>query len=243
MVFVIRELLNAVEERLAVLEVERVVIGVAYTAVRLSDGSVGLAATPSPGWGCRTHPTAGELAGKSALNLAQGLLSVNPLYSALGLATVNAVLGKTARPSPDPVEAMGIKNTDVVGVVGYIDPLVQALEGRAREVLVFERDPTRSGVLPDWAVETELSRCDVVFLTGTTFANKTVGRLLELARGRVAVIGPSTPMWEGLLSLGIEYLFGARVKDPEGVLRTVAEAGGTKALFRHGLEKVALWQR
>ena len=141
MVFVIRELLNAVEERLAVLEVERVVIGVAYTAVRLSDGSVGLAATPSPGWGCRTHPRAGELARKSALNLAQGLLSVNPLDSALGLATVNAVLGKTAHPSPDPVEAMGIKNTDVVGVVGYIGPLVQALEGRAREVLVFERIP------------------------------------------------------------------------------------------------------
>jgi uncharacterized protein (DUF4213/DUF364 family) len=83
----------------------------------------------------------------------------------------------------------------------------------------------------------------VVFLTGTTFANKTVGRLLELARGRVAVIGPSTPMWEGLLSLGIEYLFGAQVKDLEGVLRTVAEAGGTKALFYYGLEKVALWQR
>ena len=68
-------------------------------------------------------------------------------------------------------------------------------------------------------------------------------RLLELTRGRVAVIGPSTPMWEGLLSLGIDYLFGARVRDPEGVLRAVAEAGGTEALLRHGLEKVALWRR
>jgi len=243
MVSIIRGLLDALEGRLSPLEVERVVIGVAYSAVRLSDGSLGLAATPPMTWGCRTHPKAGELAGKSALDLAEGLLSVDPLSSALGLATVNAVLGERACPSPDPVEAMGIKNTDVVGVVGYIGPLVRALERRAREVLVFERDPTRSEVLPDWAVETELPRCDVVFLTGTTFANKTVGRLLELARGRVAVIGPSTPMWEGLLSLGIEYLFGARVRDPKGVLRTVAEAGGTKALFRHGLEKVALWRR
>ena len=113
-------------------EVERVLIGVAYSAVRFSDGSLGLAAVPSISWGRRTLLKAGESAGKSAL---------------------------------------------------------------------------------------------------------------ELARGRVAVIGPSTPMWEGLLSLGIEYLFGARVRDPKGVLRTVAEAGGTKALFRHGLEKVALWRR
>ena len=241
-VSVIRKLLDAVEERLSPLEVERVVIG-AYSAVLLSDGSLGLAATLFRLGRCRTHPKAGELAGKGALELAQGLLSVDPLDSALGLATVNAVLGDGACPSPDPVEAMQIKNTDVVGVVGYMSPLVRALEGRTREVLVFERDPTRSGVLPDWAEEVELPRCDVVFVSGTTFANKTVGRLLGLAHGRVAVIGPSTPMWEGLLSLGIDYLFGARVRDPQGVLRTVAEAGGTKALFRHGLEKVALWRR
>ena len=242
-VSVVRKLLDVVEERLSPLEVKRVVIGVVYSAVLLSNGSLGLAATPLSLGRCRTHPKAGELAGRGALELAQGLLSVDPLDSALGLATVNAVLGDGACPSPDPVEAMQIKNTDVVGVVGYIGPLVRALEGRAREVLVFERDPTRPGVLPDWAEEMELPRCDVVFLSGTTFANKTVDRLLELTRGRVAVIGPSTPMWEGLLSLGIDYLFGARVRDPEGVLRAVAEAGGTEALLRHGLEKVALWRR
>ncbi len=166
----------------------------------------------------------------------------DPLDSALGLAVVNAVLGEGARPSPDPVEAMGVRREEVVGVVGYIGPLIRALEGRAQEVLVFERDPSRPGVLPDWAVEAELPRCDVVFITGTAFANKTVGRLLELSRGRAAVIGPSTPLWEGLLNWGIEYLFGARARDPGAVLRTVAEGGGTRALFRYGLEKVALWR-
>lgn len=117
---VIWRLLDAFEGRLSPLKGERVVIGVAYSAVRFSDGSLGLAAAPPISWGRRTLLKAGESAGKSAL---------------------------------------------------------------------------------------------------------------ELARGRVAVIGPSTPMREGLLSLGIEYLFGAQVRDPEGVLRTVAEAWGTKALF------------
>ena len=91
--------------------------------------------------------------------------------------------------------------------------------------------------------ERELPRCDVVYITGVTFANKTVGRLLALCRGRVAVIGPSTPMWEGLLRRGVHWLFGAHARDPSAVLRTVAEGGGTRALYRHGLVKVALGKK
>ncbi len=240
MVSPIEELLDAAEGRLSELKVERIVIGLAYSAVLLSDGSLGLAATPHVVWGCRTHPAAGELAGRRATELARGLLSPNPLDSTLGLATVNAVLGEGARPSPDPLEALGVESTHVVGVVGYIGPLIRALEGRVKEVLVFERDPSRPGVLPDWAVEMELPRCDVVFITGAAFANKTVGHLLELCRGRTAVIGPSTPMWPGLLDHGVDWLFGAKAPDPARALQVIAEGGGTRALYRHGLVKVAL---
>lgn len=233
-------LLEAAEGRLRDLSVARVAVGLAYTGVLLSDGRLGLAATLWEGGGCRAHPRAGELAGRPAWELAQGLLSSDPLASSLGLATVNAVLGEEALPSPDPVEALGIGEGEVVGVVGYIRPLIEALRGRAREVLVFERNLSRPGVLPDWAAELELPRCDVVFLSGTTFVNKTVDRLLGLCRGRAAVIGPSTPMWPGLLELGIGWLFGARAADPGRVLAAVSEAGGTRALYKSGLAKVAL---
>ncbi len=236
----VEELLAAAEAHLRDLVVDRVVIGLAYTAVLLSDRRAGVAATLLEGTGCRVHPRAGELAGRPARALAQGLLSPDPLEASLGLAVVNAVLGEDAGPSPDPVEAMGVKEGDVVGVVGYIGPLVGSLRKVAREVLVFERNRSRPGTLPDWAVETELPRCDVVYITGTAFANKTIGRLLGLCRGRLAVVGPSTPMRAGLLERGIDYLFGARVRDPEAVLRAVSEGGGTKALFHHGLEKIAL---
>ena len=80
----------------------------------------------------------------------------------------------------------------------------------------------------------------MVYITGTAFVNKTIGRLLGLCRGRVAVVGPSTSMWAGPLERRVDYLFGARVRDLEAVLRVVAEWGSTKALFRHGLEKTAL---
>jgi len=236
-------LLSAVEEKLSRLRAERVVIGIAYTAVLLSDGRLGLAATPREGRGCAAHSLAGSLAGRPAWELAQGLTSVDPLVSALGLATVNAVLGEGAVPSPDPLTALEVDDGDVVGMVGYIGPLIEPLRRRAKELLVFERDLSRPGVLPDWAVELELPRCDVVLLSGTTFVNKTVDRLLALSRGRVAVIGPSTPLWPGLLSRGIDFLFGAWAREPERVLQAVAEGGGTRALYKSGLEKVALGRR
>lgn len=219
----------------------RAVVGLAYTGVLLSDGSCGLAATLTEGWGCRAHPAAGELAGRSAWELARGLISPHPVASSLALATVNAVLGDGAAPSPDPVEALEVGAEDVVGLVGYIGPLVDRLRGKVKELLVFERAPGQArGLFPDWAVETELPRCTAVYLTGTTFANKTVDRLLALSRGRVAVIGPSTPLWPGLLGLGVDWLFGVRVPDPERALRVIAEGGGTRALFAHGVVKVAL---
>ena len=233
-------LLSAVEEKLSRLRVERVVIGIAYTAVLLSDGRLGLAATPREGRGCTAHSLAGSLAGRPAWELAQGLTSVDPLTSALGLATVNAVLGEGAVPSPDPLTALEVDDGDVVGMVGYIGPLIEPLRREAKELLVFERDLSRPGVLPDWAVELELPRCDVVLLSGTTFVNKTVDRLLALSRGRVAVIGPSTPLWPGLLECGIDWLFGAKAPDPARTLQVIAEGGGTRALYRHGLVKVAL---
>ncbi len=234
-------LLAAARDRLTGLRVERAVIGSAYSGVLLSDGSVGLAATLLEPGCCRTHPRAGDLAGQPAWELARGLLSPHPLASVLGLATVNAALNRGGDASPDPVEALGISPGERVGMVGYIGPLAGELKKLAGELVVFERSPARAeGLLPDWAVETELPRCDVVILSGTTFINKTVDRLLGLARGKIAVVGPSTPLWEGLFELGIDGLFGARVDDPDRVLLTLSEGGGTKALYRNGLRKVAL---
>ena len=86
------------------------VIGIAYTAVSLSDGSLGLAASPRDK-GCRTHSRAGELARMNATELAREPLSSDPLGSVLGLTTVNAASSGNGKPSPDPVVAMEAENT------------------------------------------------------------------------------------------------------------------------------------
>jgi len=239
-----RGLLSSAEATLAALQVKQVVIGLAYTGVMLSDGSCGLAAILNERSGCKVLHMTGTMTGQPALDLAHGLLSADPLLSALGLATINAALtAKLPLQNDEPLDALTVGKNDVVGLVGYIGPLVRPLRERAKELLIFERDPSRRlpGVLPDWAAEWELPQCDVVFVSGTAFINKTIDHLLELSKGRVAIIGPSTPMWPELLRLkGIVGLFGAKVHSPEIALRTIAEGGGTKALFHNGVDKIAL---
>lgn len=61
------------------------------------------------------------------------------------------------------------------------------------------------GDYPDTAEEFLLPGSDVVILTGMTLTNKTLPRLLELARGAfVAVTGPSVPWRPVLFSFGAD---------------------------------------
>jgi len=87
-----RGLLSSAEATLAALQVKQVVIGLAYTGVMLSDGSCGLAAILNERSGCKVLHMTGTMTGQPALDLAHGLLSADPLLSALGLATINAAL-------------------------------------------------------------------------------------------------------------------------------------------------------
>lgn len=243
---IVHNLIASIEAKLAKLTVEKVTIGLRYTCVVLSDGSCGLAATLDEGQCCNKFNWSGPLAGRPALELARGLATADPIASSIGLATVNAVFSEDAPLQEiEPIELLKIDKDDVVGMIGNIAPLARHITERAKELLIFERNPSQQSenVLPDWAVEWELPRCDAVFITGTAFINKTIDHLLDLCTGRVAIIGPSTPLWPELLGdislKRIVGLFGVRVCDPELVCQIVSEGGGTHALLKHGAVRAA----
>lgn len=87
---------------------------------------------------------------------------------------------------------------------------------------IFERDP-RSGDLPDTAAEYLLPEMDIVFITGMTFTNKTLPRLLTLAKNaRVIITGPSAPLSHTLFDFGIDTLSGVMIKDASGCFDAAA---------------------
>ena len=70
------------------------------------------------------------------------------------------------------------------------------------------------GDYPAEAAEVLLPQQDFVFMTGATFANKTMPRLLELSKHAVTVlVGPSVPLHPILFDYGANGLSGFTVTD------------------------------
>ena len=132
---------------------------------------------------------------------------------------------------------------DHVGMVGHFEPLVEAIQKRARSLTVFERVDQPSGLLrPQQEAEATLPRCQIALITATSIINHTVDNLLEAAQGcrEVVLLGPSTPLMAGVFSgHKVTMLSGVVVKETEAVLRVVSEGGGTRQ-FAPYVRKVTL---
>ncbi|MGQ9477271.1 MAG: Rossmann-like domain-containing protein [Candidatus Bipolaricaulia bacterium] len=250
---IIEDLLRSVEGALLQRRVEDIRVGLGYTAVRLDDGSCGLAATMRDEISacCTLLERAGTLSDQRADSLAELALSPDSLEATLGVATINAILGSRAlegeSTESEIVRDLAITERDSVGMIGYFGPLIGPIRKSCRELYIFERRlPAFEAALgeaprvyPDWAVELLLPKCDVVLISGTTVVNKTLDHLLALCRGRVALVGPTTPLSEIFAKYGVSFLFGSRVRDPERVLKIVSEGGGTTT-FGSAVSKVTV---
>lgn len=119
----------------------------------------------------------------------------------------------------------------VIGHFPHMDELAAV-----SDLTVLERRP-REGDLPDAACEYVLPDQDFVLMTGTTFTNKTMPRLLELAQGATVVVtGPTTPMLPVLFDYGVDALAGRIVGDASAALTACA----TGAPFGNAFLKCAL---
>jgi hypothetical protein len=125
-------------------------------------------------------------------------------------------------------------------MVGYFEPLIKTVQHRCNKLYVFERKPSdKEFIYPDWAANVLLSQCDIVMISGTTLINKTIDHLLELCQGKVAILGPSTPMSAIFKKYGVSFTFGSIVRDTSKVLKIVSQGGGTKS-FGKAVEKINL---
>ncbi len=116
------------------------------------------------------------------------------------------------------------KNARVV-VVGHF-PHVDRIEEYAN-LTVLERNCRTELDKPDPACEFVMPQADFAFITGVTLENKTLPRLLELAKdAHVTLVGPSVVMAKPLLEAGVGMAAGSIVLDPERTKRSVKSGGG-----------------
>jgi uncharacterized protein len=268
---ILKETLAAIPEilgpELAGITVERAVIGLFFTGVKLSNGTAGACATP-----IKTIPEAvccpssaiampfpGKLRGRPAVELAEEALGENGIRRAVGIAAMNALADTCWHRRPhsetelrlgiDAFDATDIRPGDNVVVVGAFVPFLRELKRRGQPFLVLEQDPAtlKADELPFFRpaeqAESVVPGADVLLITGTTLINDTLEQLLALARPttRVTMIGPTVSLLpDAFLRRGADILGTVRITAPDAFLEMLAEGGSGYHFLGRSAQKVVL---
>lgn len=181
---------------------------------------------------------AGRLIGRSARELAEYARSSNPIEAGIGIAAINSLIipeGERLNVIDFLVEQGRGKKVAMVGRF----PRAHAVQQVAGELWVLEKDPG-PGDLPESEADRLIPRADIVAITGSTLANGSLQRLLDLSRGCTVVFGPSTPLSPILFRWGVDLIGGTRVTDTEAILLRISQGGNSVCQFKDHLEFLAL---
>jgi uncharacterized protein (DUF4213/DUF364 family) len=252
------------------LTVERAVIGLFFTGVKLSNGIAGACATPiktiPEAVCCPTSamamPFPGKLRGRPAVDLAKEALGDRSIRRAVGIAAMNALADTCWRRRPHPetelrlgidaFDATEIRPGDKVVVVGAFVPFLRELKRRRQPFLVLEQDPAtlKAEELPFFRpaeqADSVVPEADVLLITGTTLINDTLEELLSLAKpsARVTMVGPTVSLLpDAFLSRGGDILGTVRITAPEEFLDVLAEGGSGYHFLGRSAQKVVLVRR
>ena len=192
--------------------VSTVTSGKIWTFAEVETGSGGFAMTTA---GNTVPPEENTLEGLSCRQAAAWVKSWNLEEASGAMAVINACYNTPGRMETlgcyEPFERYCTEGLDfyqkTVGIIGHMNMPGDLLK-QAKDVYILERNP-QPGDYPDPACEYLLPRCDVVLITGSSFVNKTLPRLLELSKNAYTIVtGPTVPMCTQLLNLGIDRLAG-----------------------------------
>jgi uncharacterized protein len=253
--------------RLDAITVERAVIGLFFTGVKLSTGHAGACATPIktiPEAVCcpssaMAMPFSGKLRGRPARELLREALSGHGIRRAVGIACLNALAERCweVRPHPlvelrrgvDAFDANQFRPDDRTVVVGAFVPFLKELKRRGQPYLVLEQDQAtlKADELPFFR-PAEIAReivpqADILLITGTTLLNDTLEDLLGWARpdARVTMVGPTVGLFpDAFLRRGADILGSVHITDPDAFLDLLAEGGSGYHFFGRSAEKVVL---
>ncbi|MDD3653150.1 MAG: DUF364 domain-containing protein [Desulfotomaculaceae bacterium] len=171
-----------------------------------------------------------NLLGAPLREVARAVKSWNFVEASVGLAAINAYYN-----NPEIARANGVKFSDnrrvedrmydpfimsqneikgkKVAVIGHF-PYLENLFEPVCDLSIISWEP-REGDYPFSACEYIVPECEYIFITCLSFVDKTLPRMLELAKGarRVTVVGPSTTLAPVLFEYGINELSGFIIKD------------------------------
>jgi uncharacterized protein (DUF4213/DUF364 family) len=267
---ILNETLRSIREILAdgdPVTVERVVVGLFFTGVKLSSGHGGVCFTPiktitdavcCPS-SARAMPVSGKLRGRNAVQLAEEALSGSPVQKAIGIAVINALSdtcwarglpqGYAMKSCTDPLDELALPEDAFVVVVGALVPYLRLLKARGKPFSVLEQDPATLKpdempfYVPAERAPEKVPEADVLIVTGTALINGTLEGLLALAKpdAHIVVVGPTASMLpDAFFRRGVSVVGGIHVTAPDALLDVLAEGGSGYHFFGKSAEKVSM---
>ncbi len=244
------------------LTVSDVRVGLHMTAVKLSDGSTGIASTlrstappPRPDKRDFGDFTPGQIRGRSVLALLE-YEKRTALADTLRIAVLNALSASRIRSGnyrieegTDPIDLADLTPGRSVAMVGAFQSYIRRIAAAGCRLQVLEmdlsifHDDDLKYFVPAEEYRTVLPKADTVIITGLTLLNGTIDGLLQAVTpgAQVIVTGPSGSILPDVLFRhGVSIVGATQVTDPELAFEVVGQGGAGYHLFRYGARKICI---
>lgn len=240
-------------------------IGLYFTAVRLSDGTIGTSATLTE---CRpvSAKAARDFGDFSPMRIkGQKVLKIletkkeSSVIRSLGTAVLSAVSSGFITPERyriiddcDPVELLDLTPVKTITIVGAFQSYIRKISQTPNKLFVLELNENalapeqKQYYVPAADFRKILPQSDFVIITGQTLVNSTIDDLLSAVSpaSKVIVTGPSGNILPDVLFENKVSMIGAiRVTDPEKLFDIVSQGGTGFHLFEYCARKICILRK
>lgn len=245
-----KEILDQKAKNIKIPNTKAVLMGKGYQAVLL-EGTMGVGFAPRKALAtCTVYTKPGDLYKTPALELAEFMISLDPIERSIGIGALNAI-SQLILDIPtddyykytdrDILELLPIKKDTKVGMIGRIGPFIRFLATNSGGLTILDDNPAiqtgdqGNNITITRDIE-DIEGSDVVIITGSTVIEHSLENPLKHSKDAIfkVVIGP-TASWipDAAFKLGLDAVCGMKFIDPDTAFRVIMEGGGTMHFVKY----------
>ncbi|MGD0710602.1 MAG: DUF364 domain-containing protein [Bacteroidales bacterium] len=243
--------------------IERVVIGIHFTAVKLSSGFAGVAKTEIEDNCCYSSKskrnfgafTPGKIHGQKILDLFEKA-EKSDILDNVRLAVLNAVSSEMIShlkykviEDKDPIDLLDLSKEKTICIVGAFQSYMNKIAATKNKLFVLELNENafdenqKQFYVPAADYKKTFAKSDIIVITGATLANNTLDTLLDYipAHTQTILVGPSSSFVPDILFKHKVNIIGStKILNAEKMFTLIAEGAAGYHLFEYCAKKICI---
>jgi len=243
--------------------IEKVVISIPNTMVKLSSGYCGIAKTEIHSFDCSYYNhkkyfgdfSPGKISGQKILDLFN-YPENSEILSVVKLAVLNAVSAEIIEKSDytiiedkDPIDLIDLSGEKNICIVGAFQSYINKISNTSNKLFVLElnenafSEEQKKYYVPAERASEIFAVSDIVIITGSTLANNTIDNLLKNipSLSQTIVVGPTSSIIPDILfKYNVNIIGSTKIMDSEKAFAIISEAGAGFHLFKYCAKKICL---